>query len=305
MTATIHSLDAARERARQRDGKFGHQHHAEPQGISLPAPAPAPDTSTFNVLDQVEASPAPASTQVKAERIKLPGYVDRRLKESVANCVYALRHPESFDAGVDEMYAGRLLNYLPGTDREEIKTKLASDLDYEELADDLIVTDQRNRGIDHQWESNGTVGHERDHYPGYRTPTVGSRYDPQATTADNAKSIRQDIKAAAQAGWIPADLTYSVRKHHHSSIGIEVKGLSTDQAWDEMDPNDPQNIYHQSEMRSGPAQELLQRLENLAAVYQRDASDSMTDYFDMNFYANATFDAPSPSSARWRAEQGR
>lgn len=147
--------------------------------------------------------------------------------------------------------------------------------------------------------------------------SYGYRYDEQRglTTAEIAKKIRADIKQAVKFGLLPgAPVKYSVRTRTYSggaSIDITVKGWADawvdcqGQTWTEGESHHctypwcaasgefaglPGATVHQ--VLSQDASVAKMTLERIHGSYNHDGSDSMTDYFDVNYYGSITFDRP-------------
>lgn len=162
------------------------------------------------------------------------------------------------------------------------------------------------------------------------TRTEGYKYDEQKgmSVADIAKLMRRDIKAAIADGLLPGTpVKYSVRIQTYSggaSINIEAQGWAG--AWEDCDG------YHGHEARvSGmgrelcpnyfcapalamcgeerPGAEVHQRLaadadaakmtlERIHGAYNHDGSDTMTDYFDVNYYGGVSFETARAAARR-------
>ncbi|UKJ74528.1 hypothetical protein [Azospirillum brasilense] len=117
--------------------------------------------------------------------------------------------------------------------------------------------------------------------------------------ADRNKLIRTAIKEAVKAGTIPEGIKVSVRSPHHGSVTVEIQAVPF------LIPN-PENVRWQAdnphsvaaydapfeakEWRTDAAQALLDILETIASQWRYDKSDSMTDYFDTNYYLHVQYD---------------
>lgn len=114
--------------------------------------------------------------------------------------------------------------------------------------------------------------------------------------------IRMDIKAAIKAGQLP-NAKYSVRIDRYSmgqSIDAHISEVESPKLIlnvarvkaEKEHPHDYYAIYHNSGLRqySEMGNELLQTVKNIVEAYNYDGSDTMTDYFDVNFYSNIAFD---------------
>ena len=128
----------------------------------------------------------------------------------------------------------------------------------------------------------------------------GSKYDSNRTTADCAKRIRADIKASKR---IPKGTKVSVRTKYFSggsSIDIRITAFPLQflNVWNVRHTGSVFQLLpgHKAYERYTPImQRTLDELQNTVAAYKMDQSDSMTDYFCVNFYDSVTID--------WRLEK--
>lgn len=126
----------------------------------------------------------------------------------------------------------------------------------------------------------------------------GSKYDRNLTTTQIAKLLREGIKDAIKKGRLPKG-KYSVRTEYFSmgsSIDVTIKDI-------EIPFLNPERVLHGEGRHDEPRRsiysvegaQVLDTLKSLAWQWNHDGSDTMTDYFDVNFYFNAKFD--------WEMEQ--
>jgi hypothetical protein len=136
--------------------------------------------------------------------------------------------------------------------------------------------------------------------------TYGSKYQQGLDTAEIAKLIRADIKAAIAAGELPR-ATYSVKISRYSggsSIHVKISGvpfpvLNAERARrDALEPY----VYHAYELplRTAEAEALLTTVELIVASYNYDGSDIQSDYFNVNFHSSVTFDHDEEREERER-----
>ncbi|MGZ4530823.1 MAG: hypothetical protein ACXVXP_00555 [Mycobacteriaceae bacterium] len=163
--------------------------------------------------------------------------------------------------------------------------------------------------------------------------SYGYRYEEagRLDTAAIAKLIRRDIKTAISEGLLPARWAYSVRIDRFSggsSIDVRVKHCAD--AWMPC-PGYKVGTRHESpgggwtatgcgnvwckaggqyrdrsgaedhEVLTEEALAARMTLERIHGAYNHDGSDSMTDYFDVNYYGTVGFQ--SVESAQWEAEE--
>lgn len=133
------------------------------------------------------------------------------------------------------------------------------------------------------------------------------------STAEHAKSIRNDIKAAIKAGTLPKGLVTSVRTKSYSggsSIGCYVQALPegvslynrAHVAFQMAHPRATKwDMPHEAEERYSPeARAILAKLTEIVAHYHEDNStdDGGDKCWNVNFYMRVDFDHDLESTAR-------
>lgn len=115
-------------------------------------------------------------------------------------------------------------------------------------------------------------------------PFVGSKYaGGHQPAAQIAKSLRQDIREAQATGALPGSVTFSVTSSSFSggqSVDIEIRNIPD------------ADMFLAAENRGGyvsrestaEGQDLQRTLKTMMDAYQRDASDTQSDHFDVQFY---------------------
>lgn len=126
------------------------------------------------------------------------------------------------------------------------------------------------------------------------------------TKVQVAALIRADIKAAVAARELPP-LVYSVKTHLYSgggSIDVRVRGFEAPRKGPRFPVVAPAFARGETDGRSGTdyrltpeARLILEKLKAMMDAYNYDGSDIQTDYFDVRFYGDASFD--------WREEQAQ
>lgn len=102
-----------------------------------------------------------------------------------------------------------------------------------------------------------------------------------------AKLMRKDIKEAQKRGQIPTFAKICVRVYHHSSIEITVTQWQGSAYTEEYKAiaNQYSVLKHMHIQRYTDAlQTTMQVLEDIHCAYNRNNSDTTTDYFDVNYY---------------------
>lgn len=141
--------------------------------------------------------------------------------------------------------------------------------------------------------------------PAYCDPeneTKGSKYEANKSKSLTAlaKLMRQDIKDAKMRGQLPKSVKVSVRTSRYSgggSIDVSITALPEGQNLYSHDyikatnnltepPPYGEPISQYSEAVTG----WIEVLKQIHGAYNRDNSDSMTDYFDVNYYGSVGID---------------
>lgn len=122
--------------------------------------------------------------------------------------------------------------------------------------------------------------------------TKGSKYDRSLNIVEIAKLVRGEIKAAIKSGAMPA-CKVSVRSDKNS-LRVEVTEVPAGFVI-----CSPERVRHERDYPYEPsysrgrftpeAQAVREMLQSFMDAYNRDNSDIMTDYFDVNFYGHAEF----------------
>jgi len=155
---------------------------------------------------------------------------------------------------------------------------------------------EKLRDIIEQKEEN-KLGFNLNKNHSYKVPTIspqegymgsqGWRGEKAPTTympsKEIAKNIRNDIKEAVKAGYLPSNLKYSVRHSSasmSSSIDVKISGLGEDIDTHEYDTR-YDRMVHKPEVK-----ELIERVENIHNAYNSDSSNGMVDYFNRGYYGH-------------------
>jgi hypothetical protein len=139
---------------------------------------------------------------------------------------------------------------------------------------------------------------------------TGSKYDEKLSTTEIAKRFRADVKAALARGELPAGLKLSVATKYYaggSSIHVEIKvapGVAV------MNPERLRldaagEPTHGVPWMTPEAAALADKLDRMLSAYNYDNSDTMTDYFDVNFYKSVDFAWELRDAERDAFEAGR
>lgn len=125
--------------------------------------------------------------------------------------------------------------------------------------------------------------------------TTGTKYERSMDTAEIAKRIRADIKAAQKSGALPASLKVSVRTSRFSmgsSIDVSVVAAPVQVHASDFIAHHVATKgreFWAGERYTAPARALLAKLEAIGEAYQRSEHDSQADYHNTNFYLHVKF----------------
>lgn len=123
----------------------------------------------------------------------------------------------------------------------------------------------------------------------------GSKYEATQglSRKEIAARIREDIKAAKKAGLISAEIKISVRCDAHS---IDVRVTAVPEgfrqwnpeyvAWRQANPHGWDCPIMACDQLSAEWSKLRAVLKEIHGAYNRDNSDSMSDYFDVRYYGD-------------------
>lgn len=131
-------------------------------------------------------------------------------------------------------------------------------------------------------------------------------YEQHATAADIAKLIRRDLKAAIAAGELPGKpVAYGVTIDNYSmgrSINVTIRDYEGETrctecagqrgrgSYDAANDNPCPHCFTWDRWLEPSAQALLDAVEQIREAYNYDGSDSMTDYYDVNYYGSTSFE---------------
>lgn len=122
--------------------------------------------------------------------------------------------------------------------------------------------------------------------------TYGERYSvvKGSTTTVIAKHVRLDIKEALREGRLPRGLKMSVRtKYHSGGSSLSVNVTACPVRFLNAAPDPVTGSYRDRDRYTDEGKAILETLRGIVAAYNYDGSDSMTDYYNVNFYAHVDF----------------
>lgn len=123
------------------------------------------------------------------------------------------------------------------------------------------------------------------------TEVRGVKFDGSLSAAEVARRVRQEVRDALKQGALPSGLVVSVRSSTYSmgqSVSVTVRAFSGPAL-------NPARVFadelrcHEYRARGLYSAELnavTDTLEGMLAAYNRDASDSLSDHWDVHFYGS-------------------
>lgn len=118
-----------------------------------------------------------------------------------------------------------------------------------------------------------------------------------------AKRMRVNLRNAQSVGMLPADAKFSVTTDRYAggqSVDVTVKGMPDSWTYTTRD-----TAYGQAQrVHSDAARATIDAIRAMLAEYNRDNSDSMTDYYDVWFSPGVTIE-DERTAAFWAEEKAR
>jgi hypothetical protein len=140
-------------------------------------------------------------------------------------------------------------------------------------------------------ETAPTVSDPDGRYP----VTIGPKYDRDRwrSAAEVARLLRADLKAAQESAALPPSAVFSVRSESFAggqSVRVEIRNLPDREILDHH-PDYPNRLNRD-------ARELERTVRRMANAYNRDASDSQSDVFDVHYYAQVSIETEASRQSR-------
>lgn len=126
----------------------------------------------------------------------------------------------------------------------------------------------------------------------YGQARVGAKFTGYRDASAISKDVRGDIKDAVKAGDLPSDIKTSVKTDKYAggqAVNVRLTGWEPERVWRrENDQYGPRWVY------TPEAKAVMARVEDIRGAYNRDASESQMDYYDVTYYGNTQWDVPTP-----------
>lgn len=114
-----------------------------------------------------------------------------------------------------------------------------------------------------------------------RPGSKGEKYIGRRPNKEVAVDIRRDLKDAVASGELPSDLKFSVKMDSRgSAIRVRVAGVKNPRVRDDLG----------RDVTSPEAKAIYDKVDRITNAYNRENSDSMTDYFDTDYYGFVSID---------------
>lgn len=128
----------------------------------------------------------------------------------------------------------------------------------------------------------------------YDYKSVGQKYDPKLSVTEIAARIRAEIKAAQKGGELPRSMKVSVRKRsctHSWAIDVSATNIGCELYTDDYKRAQAEHRDFPWHQRfTAEADRILSKLQAIWSAFNFDDSDSMTDYFHVNYYGGVKID---------------
>jgi hypothetical protein len=111
-----------------------------------------------------------------------------------------------------------------------------------------------------------------------RSGSKGSKYIGRRPVKEVAVDVRRDLKDAIANGELPSGLKFGVKSDTRGTNALRVTILGAPKSRDESGRMTPE------------ARAIYDKVDSITNAYNRDNSDIMTDYFDVDYYGTVTFD---------------
>jgi Arc/MetJ-type ribon-helix-helix transcriptional regulator len=120
----------------------------------------------------------------------------------------------------------------------------------------------------------GTPGPTFDSRSGFKGP----KYQGYRKVTVVAQDVRRDLKDAVANGELPQGLKFSVKSDSRGTNAVRVRVSGTPRTRDE------------NGRLTGEAKAIYEKVDSIVNAYNRDNSDIMTDYFDVDYYGTVQLD---------------
>jgi len=124
----------------------------------------------------------------------------------------------------------------------------------------------------------------------YADTFVGAKADQMYDAAEISRAVKKELVAMQKAGQFPAEIKFSVKSHKYSggqSVEVSISGWSSEQVWKE---EWSESYSRMLKVMLPEAKAIVEKAEAVRNQYNREAINSMIDYFNVNYYGRAEWD---------------
>ena len=121
----------------------------------------------------------------------------------------------------------------------------------------------------------------------YADTFVGAKVDQLYDAAEISKAVKKELVAMQKAGEFPAEIKFSVRSDKFSggqAVDVVISGWNSEQVWKE-EWSEPYS--RMLKIMLPEAKAIQEKAEAVRNQYNREAINSMIDYFNVNYYGRA------------------
>lgn len=257
-------------------GQFAATAHAEPSLSLSPAGAG-------------RRAAAASSNRPVPESLRMAHFQDERLVPDLEWTIECSLHGDSLEA---DYYAESFSDHVPNLQVEEAygyfnnaRRAYSDGEDWKAVVADAAAADTaRHPGGALKGDYRPPLA---THQSGYQqgTLTTGAKYTGYRDATEICKDIREELKAATEANYLPAGLKYSVTNDKYSggqSVNVVVQGVS------DADRTDLTNLDHRGNYAQlKEAKELQERVCAITDAYNRTDIDGQSDYYNVAYSSRA------------------
>jgi hypothetical protein len=121
----------------------------------------------------------------------------------------------------------------------------------------------------------------------YADTFVGSKADQLHDAAEISRAVKKELVSMQKAGQFPAEIKFSVKSSKFAggqSVEVVISGWNSEQVWKE-EWSEPYS--RMLKIMLPEAKAIQEKAEAVRNQYNREAINSMIDYFNVNYYGRA------------------
>jgi hypothetical protein len=124
----------------------------------------------------------------------------------------------------------------------------------------------------------------------YADTFVGSKVGELYDAAEISRAVKKELVAMQKAGQFPAEIKFSVKSSKFAggqAVEVSISGWQKEQIWKE---EWSQPYSQMINVMLPEAKEIEEKAEAVRNQYNREAINSMIDYFQVTYYGRAEWD---------------